>query len=304
MKDAIPCGIEDVKLVHSSGNVVLLPSMILERPDIAMVVTSSPGCILGVYHSVRKLGKLGQLFWCVMRPEEYTEEGEQPLRNVLARAAATPGVNGIVIYASCIEYMLGYDFSRVIRSFDNPRGIPVKVLLRGPLVPGSMKSPEHLRRLLDEIPVGAGRIERINTDPLPQMPDFIRTADELQTGCTENTWNLLIEAGGCTKCLERPGQAEAGYRLKKTRLAAGKTPAYWNESIRRGVLRAQEAHPEIRQINLIGSTIQELLQFPVEDLRAELEARGLTVILYPMDAVRMMNCTLPSVSSAPPEKPV
>lgn len=280
MTDVIPCAMEDTKLVHTTGNVVILPAKILERPDIAMVVTASPGCILGVYHTVRKLGKTGQLFWCVMHPEEYSEKGEQRLRDVLARAAATPGVNGVVVYASCIEYMLGYDFDRVTGSFYNPRGVPVKVLMRGPVVPGMMKSMDYLQKLLDDIPAGPGRIKRINTDPLPEMPDFIRTADTLQDCPEEETWPILIEAGGCTKCLERPDQEKRGYRLRKTRLAAGKTQAYWNESILKGVLKEIETHPEIRQIDLIGSTIQELLQFSLEELRAELERRGLLVRLH------------------------
>ena len=272
----IPCGMEDIKMIHTTGNVAVLPAMILERPDIALVVTATPGCILGVYHTVKRLGKLGQTFWCEMNPEDYAAGGDA-LRAVLGRAAETPGVAGIVIYASCFEYVLGYDFSEVIRTFDNPGNIPVKVLLRGPVVPGSQKSPDHLRELLGEIPPSDGRIERENTDPLPEMPGFIKVADSLQGQKDASVLNILIEAGGCTKCLERPDEDPKNYRLRTTRLAAGRTPDCWRESIRRGVLREIDAHPEVREVNLIGSSFQRFIGMSLEELLTMLEDRGLTV---------------------------
>lgn len=62
------CGLEPGITLSKSGNVNVLPGMILQRDDLAIVVTGSPACVRGIYKAVQALHKRNHLFICPILP--------------------------------------------------------------------------------------------------------------------------------------------------------------------------------------------------------------------------------------------
>ena len=116
---------------QSAPKMLSLPERILQRPDLALVGTGSLSCIRALYLEAARLGKTHQFFPCLQTAESYaTGENGAQLGTFLNEVLKTPGLGGILVYASCADILSQTDFESIFQGLDNPRKIPVRALLR------------------------------------------------------------------------------------------------------------------------------------------------------------------------------
>lgn len=171
---------------------------LLSRDDIAIVAGGSPSCLRGLYRQAYASGRLGQFIPCPLNNTEYAQGRYlEKMRCCLQQAVDTPGVGGVVIYASCIDYLLSSDYTSVIESLRNPRGIPIEILFRGPLAKRTISMSARTEEILSMLPNGNGPI--CCGVPLPPpAPDFDALNDVIGAWGQDR---FLVTPGGCTGCL-------------------------------------------------------------------------------------------------------
>lgn len=205
------CFVED----QSAPKMLSLPERILQRPDLALVGTGSLSCIRALYLEAARLGKTHQFFPCLQTAESYAagENGAQ-LGAFLNEVLKTPGLGGIIVYASCADILSQTDFESIFRELNNPRKVPVRALLRGPMVKRWQMPGQVLTQILAEIPETGAKIpEEIRFFP-PPAPDFHFVSSALQN---MDALPFLLTAGGCGGALEAAGTPKDRYRLSHTR---------------------------------------------------------------------------------------
>lgn len=178
-----------------------------------------------------------------------------------------------MLYASCAEVLTQCDLEQVAEQ----AGLPVRILLRGPLVARTRNAVAELEQILSTFPPPVGEIPR-GSAPLPVLPpDFSGVASLLQSW---DAYPFLLTAGGCTGCLTLGDDATAGLRLEHSRfddleLAAGCEAAAVN-GIARGF-----AHSGRAFCGLMGSAIPELLGMDYTGIQESLAERGVPVLRFP-----------------------
>lgn len=200
---------------QSAPKMLSLPERILQRPDLALVGTGSLSCIRALYLEAARLGKTHQFFPCLQTAESYaTGENGAQLGTFLNEVLKTPGLGGILVYASCADILSQTDFESIFQGLDNPRKIPVRALLRGPMVKRWQMPGPVLAKILAEIPETGTKIpEKIRFFP-PPAPDFHFVSSALQS---MDALPFLLTAGGCGGALEAAGTPKDCYRLSHTR---------------------------------------------------------------------------------------
>lgn len=200
---------------QSAPKMLSLPARILQRPDLALVGTGSLSCIRALYLEAERLGKTHQFFPCLQTAQSYAagENGAQ-LAEFLNRVLRVPGLGGIIVYASCMDILSQTDFEGIFRSLENPAHIPVRVLLRGPMVKRYQKPGAVLTAILAEIPETGSRIPEERRFFPPPAPDFQFISSALQP---MDMLPFLLTAGGCGGALEAAATPKADYCLSHTR---------------------------------------------------------------------------------------
>ncbi len=192
-----------------------LPERILQRPDIALVGTGSLSCIRALYLEALRVGKLHQFFPCIQSAQAYAAgTNAQGLEAFLNRVLETPGLGGIIVYASCTEILNQTDFDGIFKRLSNPNRIPVHVLLRGPMVKRYQMPGQVLGKILSGIPETGEKLpEEIRFFP-PPAPDFQFVSSAIQT---MDLLPFLLTAGGCGGALECIGLPKRDYLLCHSR---------------------------------------------------------------------------------------
>ena len=200
---------------HSAPKMLSLPERILQRPDLALVGTGSLSCIRALYLEAARLGKTHQFFPCLQTAESYaTGENGAQLGTFLNEVLKTPGLGGILVYASCADILSQTDFESIFQGLDNPRKIPVRALLRGPMVKRWQMPGPVLAKILAEIPETGTKIPEKTRFFPPPAPDFHFVSSALQN---MDALPFLLTAGGCGGALEAAGTPKDCYRLSHTR---------------------------------------------------------------------------------------
>ena len=250
MRDA--CRVEAYSAEGGGKHFMTLPERIWQRGDLLLAAAGSLACVRTLYLRAAELGKLHQFLPCPLTRADYAAgQAAEHLAARLREAARRPGVGGVVLYASCAEVLTQCDLEQVAEQ----AGLPVRILLRGPLVARTRNAVAELEQILSTFPPPVGEIPR-GSAPLPVLPpDFSGVASLLQSW---DAYPFLLTAGGCTGCLTLGDDATAGLRLEHSRfddleLAAGCEAAAVN-GIARGF-----AHSGRAFCGLMGSAIPELL---------------------------------------------
>ena len=124
------------------------------------------------------------------------ENGAQ-LGAFLNEVLKTLGLGGILVYASYADILSQRDFESIFQGLDNPRKIPVRALLRGPMVKRWQMPGPVLAKILAEIPETGAKIpENIRFFP-PPAPDFHFVSSALQS---MDALPFLLTAGGLRRC--------------------------------------------------------------------------------------------------------
>lgn len=253
-----------------------LPGRIWQRQDLMLVAAGALSCVRTIYLQAVKTDKLHQFRPCLITRGEYASgRAEARLGECLRQAASYPGVGGIVIYASCAEVAMQLDWERAIFSAGLPEALPVKVLLRGPLVARTRVPEADLERLLAELPPSRSAIQKGVSPPLPPLPpDFCGAASLLREW---NTTPYLLTPGGCASCVtqadgDNPLPPLAHTRFDDLELASG-----CEESAAAGIAADMEKHGT-KACALLGSSVPSLIGLDDSAIQAGLNRRGLSVV--------------------------
>jgi len=207
------CILEPAVKPPESGNMTNLPKQILERPDLAIIVTGSLACIRGIYKTVAGLGKLHQFHYCVLDEEDYLSEAWiEKYANIINKVLQRKGLGGIIVYAGCLDMLAKVNLTKVKPLLNNPLQIPVEILFRGPVAAAVRKPKEVLPELLAKIPPTDKELARNSFVLPPLLPDFVGVAAMLEK---RNSHNIVLDIGGCSACIS-PSDGNSFKSLKKT----------------------------------------------------------------------------------------
>ena len=152
MRDA--CRVEAYSAEGGGKHFMTLPERIWQRGDLLLAAAGSLACVRTLYLRAAELGKLHQFLPCPLTRADYAAgQAAEHLAARLREAARRPGVGGVVLYASCAEVLTQCDLEQVAEQ----AGLPVRILLRGPLVARTRNAvADHV----DDRDAGGGGIRR------------------------------------------------------------------------------------------------------------------------------------------------
>lgn len=131
-----------------------LPERIWQRGDLLLAAAGSLACVRALYLRAAELGKLHQFLPCPLTRADYAAgQAAEHLAARLREAARRPGVGGVVLYASCAEVLTQCDLEQVAEQ----AGLPVRILLRGPLVARTRNAVAELEQILSTFPPPVGK---------------------------------------------------------------------------------------------------------------------------------------------------
>ena len=238
---------------------------LLERDDLIVVAGGSPGCLRSLYRQARSVGKLGQLMLCPLTRVEYASGRYlAKIQSCLQRAVDTPGVRAVVVYASCVDFLMNSDYSPVAARLRNPQNVRVEVLFRGPLARRTVPVSARTQEILDTLPPQTGRVDCGAPLP-PPAPDFDGLNAVLDDWGGER---LLLSSGGCTGCLTRTGEQSPPLfsRMDDVLLSMGCEGA-----LTQAIAAAHTGEPELF---LLQATVPSFLAVDVPAVERGLRARN------------------------------
>ena len=151
MRDA--CRVEVVFGGGGGKHFMTLPERIWQRGDLLLAAAGSLACVRALYLRAAELGKLHQFLPCPLTRADYAAgRAAEHLAARLREAARRPGVGGVVLYASCAEVLTQCDLEQVAEQ----AGLPVRILLRGPLVARTRNAVAELEQILSTFPPACG----------------------------------------------------------------------------------------------------------------------------------------------------
>lgn len=155
MRDA--CRVEVYSAEGGGKHFMTLPERIWQRGDLLLAAAGSLACVRALYLRAAELGKLHQFLPCPLTRADYAAgQAAEHLAARLREAARRPGVGGVVLYASCAEVLTQCDLEQVAEQ----AGLPVRILLRGPLVARTRNAVAELEQILSTFPPPVGEIPR------------------------------------------------------------------------------------------------------------------------------------------------
>ena len=268
------CRIETVSPQQNDKHFVTLPGRIWQRPDLMLVAAGALSCVRTIYLRAVKADKLHQFRPCLITRSEYASGRAAERLGGCLRQAVRPGVGGIVIYASCAEVATQMDWEQVISSAGLPENLPVKVLLRGPLVARTREPGADLEHLLAELPPPQGAIQR-GAVPLPPLPpDFSGVASLLRD------WSAapyLLTPGGCASCITQADGITLQPPLAHTRFGDLELALGCEGPAAAGIAVDMEKRGA-RECALLGSSIPSLIGMDCSAIQAGLEGRRISSV--------------------------
>lgn len=233
-----------------------LPERIFQRPDLALVATGSLSCIRSLYQEAVRLEKTHQFFPCIQPAQAYAAgQNGLGLAKTLRQVLTIPEVGGVIIYASCLDVLSQTDFDSIIEGLENPRSVPIRVLLRGPMVKRYRRPREDLERMLAEIPERGTAIPREKRWFPPPRPDFYFVSSALQY---MPAMPVLLTAGGCGGDPESDSGGRPDYRLGHTRFNDIQLTLGAEATAAAAVIEEATAQPEVhrdRKVYLLSSAV-------------------------------------------------
>lgn len=268
------CRIETTSPKQKNKHFVTLPGRIWQRPDLMLVAAGALSCVRTIYLQAVKADKLHQFRPCLITRSEYASGRAAERLGECLRQTVCPGVGGIIIYASCAEVATQMDWEQVISAAGLPDDLPVKVLLRGPLVARTRDPGADLERLLTELPPPEGMIQRGAVPPPPLPPDFSGVASLLRDWSAAQ---YLLTPGGCPSCIAQADGITLQPPLAHTRFDDLELALGCEEPAAAGIAADMEKRVA-RECALLGSSIPSLIGMDYSAIQAELDHRGISSV--------------------------
>lgn len=284
MNTEVYCRVEQTEPGRNSCNSMTLPAKIWARKDLALVAAGSLSCLSALYAKAAAMGKLHQFSYCCISPLEYASGNSVlKIQEQLQRALDKKGCGGVILYASCMEMLTGLDFTGVKAALWNPKGIPVEMFRRGPMVTRHEAPGENLKKIMEAMPPEQTEMERtVDILPVP-FPDAAAIARCLQSG---RTYNFLMTAGGCGGCI--PGEEGLdAYHLRKSRFHDLEAAGGCEEALQNSIFRDKQELGAGLPGCLMSSSVPRLLSIDGECMAKELTRRGEEFWYLPSDNFHM-----------------
>lgn len=293
------CPIETAAFRKGSDMIRSLPAKILEKEGIALLVPGSLACTKAVDQVAKTLDRKEYFFPLFITPGQYADGSSGRLiREALEKILEFSSVQGIIIYASCLEVMFRTDFNAIISSLRNPQDKKVAVLYRGPLVKRNGSPAARLHELIKQMQQAADRSDKPDTfdksdisgrsdtsrqsarSPLPAAyPDFhgiLSTFQQL------NVYLFLITPGGCVNGMTEICESKNFYQLKQSRFNDVQLAMGMESSIINGI--CQDFSKSMHSFAfLTSSAVPTAVGMDVRQISTQLRLKGIPNLYLPSD---------------------
>ena len=254
----------------------------LAFPSVSVIVTGPFSCVCFAEDAALKKEERKRLFLCEMKQSDYiTGVSQEKVLQAAKRAAQVPGVEQIVVYQCCTEYLTHMDYETYLTQYfiALKRNIRVYTFQRG----SASLNYSRKKEVAEQVKTDAERIaiRRKEEAGRPEIQQKRRIAD-FAAVCRrlQNTGTLIciFSPGSCTGALDVAGlkNYERIYmsRLTDSELITGCSRAFAEEAAR----LAKEIGTE--HIALIGTPVTRLLYTDFKEAAEILKAQGFLVELF------------------------
>lgn len=257
---------------------VTLPRRIFERKDLVLLAAGSLSCVRGIYMTAATNNALDRYRYTVVSQSEYaTGEAAAKIKALIEKTMETLKPSGIILYASCMEVITDLDFERIKAEIDNPEGIIIEILRRGPLVKRHTNPEETLNEIFSKLPEQKEDIKTIGIMVPPPMPDFEAIFSMLQG---HDNYNFLLTAGGCDGCFSEKKQA---INIRKSRLNDVDVSLGCEELYVNGIAEDMERNVPEKEAVILGSAVPNVTGTDYDRIRSDLEEKNKKVTLIKTD---------------------
>lgn len=248
---------------------------IFRHKGIALAAVGSSACVRSLYLTAKEMGKSDFLFWRSLSERDYSlGKNAWAIRACIQEAVSYPEVTGVIVYASCMDILTGWEIERVIAEAENPRSVPIEVLYRGPLAKRRNPPLQKLQKIWNrwkpqesDIPFQIKSREKIEP---PQKPHF---EESILSYTSSDCDVLLLTPGGCKSCIQN--REAISCQVKNTRFTDVSLSTLTNEELAETILAA---FPENRRLVLLESMAVKMVGLDMEGLCRLLRAKGKDVI--------------------------
>ncbi len=250
--------------------------------SVSVIVTGPFSCVCFAEGAALKKKERKRLFLCEMKQSDYiTGASREKVLQAAKRAAQVPGVEQIVVYQCCTDYLTHMDYETYLTQYfiALKRNIRVYTFQRG----SASLNYSRKKEVAEQVKTDAERIaiRRKEEAGRPEIQQKRRIAD-FAAVCRrlQNTGTLIciFSPGSCTGALDVAGlkNYERIYmsRLTDSELITGCSRAFAEEAAR----LAKEIGTE--RIALIGTPITRLLYTDFKETAEILKAQGFLVDLF------------------------
>ena len=254
----------------------------LAFPSVSVIVTGPFSCVCFAEDAALKKEERKRLFLCEMKQSDYiTGVSQEKVLQAAKRAAQVPGVEQIVVYQCCTDYLTHMDYETYLTQYfiALKRNIRVYTFQRG----SASLNYSRKKEVAEQVKTDAERIaiRRKEEAGRPEIQQKRRIAD-FAAVCRrlQNTGTLIciFSPGSCTGALDVAGlkNYERIYmsRLTDSELITGCSRAFAEEAAR----LAKEIGTE--HIALIGTPVTRLLYTDFKEAAEILKAQGFLVELF------------------------
>lgn len=254
----------------------------LAFPSVSVIVTGPFSCVCFAEDAALKKEERKRLFLCEMKQSDYiTGVSQEKVLQAAKRAAQVPGVEQIVVYQCCTDYLTHMDYETYLTQYfiALKRNIRVYTFQRG----SASLNYSRKKEVAEQVKTDAERIaiRRKEVAGSPEIQQKRRIAD-FAAVCRrlQNTGTLIciFSPGSCTGALDVAGlkNYERIYmsRLTDSELITGCSRAFAEEAAR----LAKEIGTE--RIALIGTPITRLLYTDFKETAEILKTQGFLVDLF------------------------
>ena len=250
--------------------------------SVSVIVTGPFSCVCFTEGAALKKEERKRLFLCEMKQSDYiTGASREKVLQAAKWAAQVPGVEQIVVYQCCTDYLTHMDYEAYLTQYfiALKRNVKVYTFQRGSASLNYSRKKEVAEQVkTDAERIAIGRKEKAGRPEIQQIrriADFAAVCRRLQ-----NTGTLIciFSPGSCTGALDVAGlkNYERIYmsRLTDSELITGCSRAFAEEAAR----LAKEISTE--RIALIGTPITRLLYADFKETAEILKAQGFLVDLF------------------------
>ncbi|MGN0354688.1 MAG: hypothetical protein ACI4EI_06390 [Muricoprocola sp.] len=271
--------ISDNKMKHNAA------SRIFQQDGAMLVAVGSLACVRTLWFQAYRLGKLKQFCGCALRAWDYAlGKNDEVIHEKIRKAQEQPDAKGIIVYASCMEYLTQWEWNSENTQLESK--IPIGILFRGPLTKRCRNPIIDLDALLKEMGLqekNREQIIQIEESDLglyslpPVAPDFsgvLSFLSEIEADA------VLVSPGGCKSCVEYVDDStEVLHKCKQygTRFSDVSVTGGCEDGLTMSLCQKFENK---RALFLVGSAVMNMIGFDGKYLEQRLAEYGKHALFF------------------------